>query len=59
MALWRCRNCVQTMQHMGVPSHRAMHRRRKDGPVVMESATRPYRYDFRDQPAGQPTQSNS
>jgi hypothetical protein len=33
---------------MGVPNHRAMHRQRKDGPVVMESPTHRYSYDFRD-----------
>lgn len=33
---------------MGVPNHRAMHRRRKDGPVVMESETHIFRYDYRD-----------
>ena len=48
MSEWKCRNCNPTLQHMGVPNHRAMHRRRKDGPVVMESETSRFRYDFRE-----------
>jgi hypothetical protein len=49
MSVWVCLFCEgKKVRHMGVPNHRAMHRRRKDGPVVMESPTHRYRYDFRE-----------
>lgn len=50
MSVWTCRTCGgRKMQHMGVPNHRAMHRRRKDGPVVMDSETARYTYDYREE----------
>lgn len=49
MAIWLCITCRRTLQHMGVPNRRAMHRRRKDGPVLMmNGAGGEYRYDYRD-----------
>jgi hypothetical protein len=48
VSVWICHTCKgKRMQHMGVPAHRAMHKRRKDGPVVMDSETHRHRYDYR------------
>lgn len=48
MSTWYCHQCKRSMEHMGVPNHRAMHRRRKDGPFKMSSETHIYQYDYRD-----------
>ncbi len=45
---WWCTWCKRSINSFGVPNHRAMHRRRKDGPVVFETRTHRITYDYRE-----------
>lgn len=43
MSTWYCHLCKRSMEHMGVPNHRAMHKRRGD---VFEMSSERYRYSY-------------
>lgn len=43
MTEWYCHTCKKMIQHMGVASHRAAHRRRGD---VFEMSSEKYRYSY-------------
>lgn len=44
MSVWYCCSCEKSLNHMGVPRHRKMHRDRGDTVLVMESEK--YRYTY-------------